>query len=73
MGYVVSFKHNRTGYVTVIVDLSVPDKDNNITLEKPVKPVAKEKTGLAKYETGYPIIVLLMVLALLGVNIKRRK
>ena len=65
---------NGTGIVTVIVDPPVPDDHNdtpkNDTPNKDVKPVNK---GLAKYETGNPILVLLAVLALLGVSIKRRK
>lgn len=82
----VYYPANGTGHVTVIVEPPAPG-DHNKTLEKPVKPikpVKPEKTvkksakhhakaGLAKYETGNPIIVLLMAILLLGINIKRRK
>ncbi len=37
------------------------------------KTSAEDKSGLAKYETGNPIVVLLMVLSLLGISIRRRK
>lgn len=74
----IYYSANGTGYVTVIVEPPVPD-DKNKTPEKPVKPYKKPaakqhaKSGLEKYETGNPIIALLIVLSLLGVNTKRRK
>ena len=74
----IYYSANGTGYVTVIVEPPVPD-DKNKTPEKPVKPnkkpAAKQhvKTVLEKYETGNPIIALLIVLSLLGVSTKRRK
>ena len=70
----IYYAANGTGYVTVIVD-PVPDDGNktpqNGTPKENVKVPAK--TGLAKYETGNPVLVLLAVLALLGISTKRRK
>ena len=59
-----------TGIITVIVDSPVPEdnKTHNGTVKKDIP-----QNSLAKYETGNPIIALLMVLALLSINIKRRK
>lgn len=73
----IYYAANGTGHVTVIVEPPVPGHHNK-TPEKPVKPVKKPvkqpvKAGLAKYETGNPIIALLLVVLLLGINIKRRK
>ena len=69
----IYYSANGTGYVTVIVDPQ-PNPGHNDTPDnvtpKDVKPVKK---GLAKYETGNPILALLAVLALLGVSIRRRK
>ena len=60
---------NGTGIVTVIVEPPAPD--NHTSPAKEVKsPV---KTGLAKYETGNPILALLMVVVLLGIGIKRKE
>ncbi|MBQ7928216.1 MAG: DUF11 domain-containing protein, partial [Methanobrevibacter sp.] len=55
-----------------------PIDEGKPPVKSPVKPkaVAKKaltKTGLAKYETGNPILALIMVLALFGINIRRRK
>lgn len=78
----IYYAANGTGYVTVIVDPVAPGnhtqpKEDNNTQPKDnkssVKAKASVKTGLAKYETGNPIIALLMVVLLLGINIKRRK
>ena len=77
----IYYSANGTGTVTVIVDQQVPNNNtiHNATPAKenntPIKTAGKTpvKTGLAKYETGNPILALLMVLALLGINIKRRK
>lgn len=62
----IYYPANGTGTVTVIVDHPV----DNVTAQKPAD---HSKSGLAKHETGNPILVLIAVLALLGVNIKRRK
>ena len=60
---------NGTGIVTVIVEPPAPD--NHTSPAKEVKsPV---KTGLTKYETGNPILALLMVVVLLGIGIKRKE
>ena len=62
----IYYPANGTGTVTVIVGHPV----DNVTAQKPAD---YSKSGLAKHETGNPILVLIAVLALLGVNIKRRK
>ena len=60
--------NNSTGTIDVLPkDEPVPAPAEPTKSDKPVK------TGLAKYETGNPVLVLLMVLSLLGVSIKRRK
>lgn len=67
----IYYPANGTGYVTVIVDSPVLDNGNkthNGTAKKAIP-----QNSLAKYETGNPIIALLMVLAFLGISIKRRK
>ncbi|WP_458402594.1 PKD domain-containing protein, partial [Methanobrevibacter sp.] len=68
----IYYAANGTGYVAVIVDDVPPTDDENET-HSDVAKKAVPKEGLAKYETGNPIVALLMVLALLGVSIKRRK
>ena len=60
--------NNSTGTIDVLPkDEPVREPAEPTKSDKPVK------TGLAKYETGNPVLVLLMVLSLLGVSIKRRK
>ena len=63
----VYYPANGIGIITVIVDNHTAENDT-VT---PNKDIAKNT--LARHETGNPIMVLLVVLALLGINIKRRK
>ena len=44
-----------------------------LPIKEPSKDAEPVKSNLERYETGNPIVALLLVLALLGINIKRRK
>jgi hypothetical protein len=70
----IYYPANGTGIVTVIEEPPVPPIDDG---NKTHKDTSSKKdipqNSLAKYETGNPILALLAVLALLGINIRRRK
>ena len=64
--------NNATGAIEVLSVDVLPVEDNNVTPQKEdVKPPAK--STLAIHETANPILALFIVLALLGINTKRRK
>ena len=69
----IYYPANGTGIVTVIVDPEPPIPDDGNKTHNGTSKKAIPHNSLAKYETGNPIIALIMVLAFLGINIKRRK
>uniref|UniRef100_UPI00388F9DE8 hypothetical protein n=1 Tax=Methanobrevibacter sp. TaxID=66852 RepID=UPI00388F9DE8 len=62
---------NGTGFITVIPDTPV-NPDVPVTPDTPENAPAKGKVPMENKATGNPLIALLMVLALLGVGIKRK-
>ena len=78
-GSTIYYPANGTGIITVIPDNSTPVEP--VHPIEPIEPVENNSTVQHKHveiptddrATGNPILALLMVLAILGVNIKRRK
>jgi len=78
-GSAIYYPANGTGIVTVILDNSTPVEP--VHPVEPIEPAENKSTAPHEHvdiptddkATGNPILALLLVLAILGVNIKRRK